>query len=485
MVTGQPHFTGYSSARTLVLHLLAGLTLWLLSGALPLTAFAQEDPRELFIELSSSDDRVYVQQQFILTVRLHFNANLIRGDLSSPEHPDAVIEQLGRQREFNRTVDGVSYRVVERRYAVFPQHPGILSLPDIHFEGIARHPRGSAYRLAGQATLFDIEVLDIPARFQGGTWLPAHSLTLTELGLPDNPEVNAGDSLNRRIEIAVQGLPGTALPPLPSSYPDSMRAYPEPARRNSVPGPDGINGSLEQSVALVPIGEGPVTLPEIRVHWWDVTTDEPRVSVLPSRHYQIQASTPPAAELPVTPPEASGDSSGSAGFWPWLSLFLAIAWGVTLWLWRFGGHPAFTRFRRLAGPGPGMALASGARQAADEQPLTGAEENEVLAFERLIRQLKNNNPAWTQSLCHWLSLAGPRPVRTLPEALAVLDDNGFHEALKHWQAEHWQEQGPGGPAGGNHNTEALMQHLHHHRNALRARRRNPGRRHSLPAFYPS
>ena len=43
--------------------------------------------RDSFIELSADKAEVYVQEQLILTIQLYFSGNLIRGELSEPEHP--------------------------------------------------------------------------------------------------------------------------------------------------------------------------------------------------------------------------------------------------------------------------------------------------------------------------------------------------------------------------------------------------------------
>lgn len=427
---------------------------------------AQSEPARVFIELASSEDRVYVQQQLILTVRLHFNANLIRGELSTPEHPDAVIEQLGRQREFNRTLDDQSYRVVERRYAVFPQSPGTLSLPPVRFEGLARHPRGHAYRISEEASLFDIEVRDVPAGFQGRQWLPARSLSLRERGLPETGEITAGTSLSRHIDVTVEGLQGTALPPLPDHYPDNLKAYPEPASRQSVPGPEGINGSLEQTFALVPIEGDSVTLPEIRVHWWDVTADEPRVAVLPARRYQVTGTKPAIVNEPAETAKVEERSTGTAGLWPWLALLLVLGWAVTLW--------QLVKARRelqLASKGPLQA------QPAERSLLSTTSESEL--FDTMIRQLRNSDGSWTLTFCHWLSGFAGQPLRTLEDALRYLSDGALENSLRAFQAECWRPD----QAADNANAERLIRLLQ----GIRAQLRASGRQdktppHSLPSF---
>lgn len=413
---------------------LAGLILSFLL-VLPLAAIADPtgvtDSRELFIELSASEDRVYIQQELILTVRLFFSSNLIRGELSAPEHPDAVIEQLGRQREFSQDRDGQPYRVVERRYSVFPQTAGALTLPAISFEGLARHPRGHAYRLRTSATLFDVEVRDIPATFRGRTWLPARSLSISERGLPEslpeNGPLTTGQSLNRVIEINAAGLQGPVLPPIPGEYPDSLRSYPEPAVRNSAIGPDGISGSLEQSIALVPVAAGDITLPEIRIHWWDVTTDEPRVAVLPGRRYQVLPSsaagdqTKAAPVQPTTDPAQTAGGQGGPGFWPWLTLAFALGWAGTGWIW----------WQQRSRPAQ--------ETSARETPHSDAAS---AAFRDMTDLLGSHHPDWVRYFIGWTQTVTERPVHTLDQALAQWQDPPLADLVSQWQTRAW-----GNPSG--------------------------------------
>ncbi|WP_339800217.1 hypothetical protein [uncultured Marinobacter sp.] len=395
--------------------------------AIPQLALADQtdisDSRELFIELSASEDRVYIQQELILTVRLFFASNLIRGELSAPEHSDAVIEQLGRQREFSQERDGQSYRVVERRYSVFPQTTGTLSLPAISFEGLARHPRGHAYRLRTSATLFDVEVRDIPDNFSGNTWLPARSLTISERGLPDGGSLSIGQSLNRSIQIEATGLQGPVLPPLADQYPDSLRSYPETPVRNSAVGPSGISGSLEQSIALVPVAAGNLVLPEIRVHWWDVTTDEPRVAVLPARRYTVMpspGSSEPIATTAEEPAENSDptvDTTASTGFWPWLSLLFGLGWAGTGCLW-------WCQRRKWQ-----------ARKSIHQE--TPAANLKTPEFRAMTERLADANPDWVRHFIHWTQSVADHPVHTVDQALAHWQDPLLTDLVQQWHQETW------------------------------------------------
>lgn len=306
--------------------------------------------RDAFIELSTDKDSVYVQEQLVLTVKLFFTGNLIRGDLSEPTNPDSVIEAMGKQKEYSRYRDGQRYQVVERRYAIYPQKAGKLALDPIRFEGQSRTNQGQLRFLKDHAELFDIPVKAPPASFTGDTWLPASSLSISESGVSGQSRMKVGESLTRTIVLTADGLRAEVLPPIKPEIPDGLKSYPEAPETSTDIGEDAITGRLTQTTALVGLQPGEVTLPEIRIPWWNTEKDEQEVAVIPAQTLTVAATgsqvrQPPAAGSPPTPDKANSaggdlppDSKGLAGsaedsFWPWLSGLLALGWMATLALW--------------------------------------------------------------------------------------------------------------------------------------------------------
>lgn len=397
------------------------VTIEVVSGAPPDQSAAES--RDSFIELSADKAEVYVQEQLTLTVRLFFSGNLVRGELSEPEHPNAIIEPLGKQREYNRYRDGVRYRVVERRYALFPQQPGDLTLPPIRFEGQARDASGKLIFLRDSEQLYTVPVEDVPASYSGDTWLPASSLTLEESGLPNSLQVNTGDNLTRDIILRAQGLPAEALPPLPEHAPDGLRSYPDAPERATEVTPDGLTSSLSQTRALVPVRAGAITLPEIRVTWWDTTTDSEQVAVIPARTLKVGGPAP-QGDMPSPSgnqaAEAGGAgngkdlaSNGHSNGWQWLSLILATLWLVTLGLW-------WRAHQRRALPQP--------------EPAASA-EGENAQFERLIQAARAGSASTPALLVHWLNLKVPgHHFKTAAEALAWLNNPALSTELHRLQA---------------------------------------------------
>lgn len=364
--------------------------------------------RDSFIELSADKDQVYVQEQLILTIKLFFTGNLIRGELSEPEDPDTIIEPLGKQSEYTRYRDGIRYRVVERRYALYPQKPGELKLPPIRFEGQARTPEGQLKFLRDSQEFFAVTVKDIPADFTGDTWLPASDLSLEESGLPSTGKVDTGENLTRTLTLKASGLPAETLPPLPDKAPDGIRAYPEQPQRSTDTTPDGLNSALSQTTALVPVQAGKKTLPEIRIPWWDTDTDTQKVAVIPATTLDVAdagsvtglqsstsappggASSSPDGQSPsdtLDPDALKGNPTAEApSYWPWISLGLAVAWLATLLGWFWSRH-------RGAGNAGGDTI--------EEDP------DEQWLFDQLIEAVRHGSASVPGLLTRWMQRRFP------------------------------------------------------------------------------
>ncbi len=423
--------------------------------------------RDSFIELSADKAEVYVQEQLTMTIRLFFSGNLVRGELSEPDHPDAIIEPLGKQREYARYRDGVRYRVVERRYALFPQQPGELTLPPIEFEGQARDASGKLIFLRDSEQLYPVPVKDVPASYTGDTWLPASGLTLEESGLPESLRVETGENLTRNITLRAAGLPAEALPPLPELAPEGLRSYPDAPERKTDITPAGLASSLSQTRALVPVQSGPLTLPEMRITWWDTTTDSEQVAVIPAKTLQVgdasaQVTSQATSSSTDNETVASGTSEartsgGDASAWQWLSLALAGLWLATLALW-WRARNAGNRF---------------------ESEPAAPDHRENKLFEQLIQAARKGSASTPALLVQWANqrFAG-KNFKTASEVMAGLHNATLSAELRRLQARLFA---PGGDTAEDWDGRALAKALQQ----VREQRKSEEPRSSeLPPLYP-
>ncbi|OEY67102.1 BatD family protein [Marinobacter sp. X15-166B] len=424
--------------------------------------------RQAFIELVADKDSVYVQEQLRLTVRLYFSGNLLQGELSEPSHASALIEPLGKQREFRRFRDGREYRVVERRYAVFPQQVGEFSLAPIEFQGQVRDPSGRLQFLRDSARFFDVPVKAPPGSFSGDTWLPARSLTLTESGIPDGLSLQQGDSLTRTLTLRAEGLTAEVLAVPETGGTAGLKSYPEQPRRVTDRDLDGLTGTLITESALVGVTAGTTTLPEIRIPWWDTTTDSEQLAILPAKTITIVAAppTPTAAPQPTDGSGAGELPSGSTADngvpavshrWLWLAAIMGAGWLVTLLLWA----------RQVRRPAPVRTALMDDREPQLYAELTAAAKSgEARVFSLL--------PAWMG-----LRVAGAT-FTSVNDVLAWADDPQLRTAIQRLERRVFgaHQQPAAGPWDGQELVNGL-QRLRAHQPAARAQSSG-----LLPPLYP-
>ncbi len=263
---------------------------------------------ELFLELETNKDSLYVQEQLLFTVSLYYTINGIRNpQFTELEMPDSVIQLIGSPNQYEKLIDGVRYGVYEKRYVIFPQRSGPLEIPDILFRGeVTDGSSNFVFRNLNtrRVTAFidgiTIDVKERPASAQQDNfWLPVTNLALSEVWNPPLEDVKVGDSVTRTITMVADGLDGAVLPPFSDLELTGANIYPEPPGIDRTYVDGSIVGTRIETVAIVPTASGFLDIPQISVPWWNVNTDAAEVAVVPATRIAVAtiAGEAPAEQL--------------------------------------------------------------------------------------------------------------------------------------------------------------------------------------------
>ena len=119
---------------------------------------------------------------------------------------------------------------------------------------------------------------------------------------------------------------------------------------------NGLRGIRKEKWALIPRRSGILTLPEISVSWWDVTTNNLRTAVIPPKEIQVQKAvgrvqeniTPevtvdPVKEKTAIVTQESADIIKSSIPWKILTIVFAILWAGTLLILFFNRNKKINR----------------------------------------------------------------------------------------------------------------------------------------------
>lgn len=365
--------------------------------------------RDIFLEAEVSPDPAYVQAQMRYVVRLLRAVDVVDGTLTEPTATNAVMRRLGRDISYTTTRDDQSYRVLERRYAVFPQASGELVISPVEFEGEVVDPgqagtglsrlfaRGKRVRL--RTPVVRAIALPPPADYPGRTWLPAKNLQLSEEWSQDPQTLHAGEPVTRTLRVQAVGLSAEQLPEVAVGVTDGIKEYGDQPIARTTTDNDWVNGVREQRIAMVPGSEGTYTLPEIRIDWWDTERNAPRQATIPARSVRVAAGIQDTV-VPMVGADSVATSVQSAPalwqgsrLWQVLCVMLALLWLGTLVAWR--------RARTTPRPSPARGNDHGA---APSPPAS---------LQRAC--LGDDAPAARAALLAWAASAWPeQPPRSLP-----------------------------------------------------------------------
>ncbi len=297
-------------------------------------------PVFLQMEISDSGSKPFVQQQVRLGMRLFYRVSLVDGSFDDPQPENAVVERLGSDRQYQTDLDGQSYQVIERRYAIFPEKSGPLTIPAVNFTGrvaagaaqrrssnqidsmldrfFTHNPfgdPGKRIRVRSKPLTLDVEAR--PKAYRGRYWLPSDILVLEDSWVENPPEFRAGEPVTRTISLRAKGLESSQLPDIEVPTVEHMRIYPEQAVVENRTDGDWIFGTRQQEFAYVPSRAGHFTLPEIRVDWWDTANGKAQTAIIPAWEINVLpgagGSTAPVTPVPGTADTKEDDAKQPGG----------------------------------------------------------------------------------------------------------------------------------------------------------------------------
>ncbi|MGR9114396.1 MAG: BatD family protein [Gammaproteobacteria bacterium] len=312
-------------------------------------AIRNED--ELFLEVEASQDKPYVQSQVLYTLRFYRRVSIAQASLNEPEVEDALIEKLGEDSSFNTQIDGVNYQVTERKYAIFPQKSGILTIPPLtltaevvssgrsRFDGFFNRQITRMKRVTSKAVT--LEVQPVPSELSDQHWLPAEGLNLSQEWSGDITQMKVGEPLTRTLTILAKGATVGQLPELNTApQEDQLKIYPDQPVLKEDKKPEGLLSYRQEKIAFIPAKAGRYTLPAIEVPWFNTRTGQlehariPETTLVAIAGGEIKSAQPITSSAPALPLETPASEAPvhepSNNYWMWIAVILASGWLATV-----------------------------------------------------------------------------------------------------------------------------------------------------------
>ena len=364
----------------------------------------KRDSRFAFFETKVDKPVAYVQSQIIYSVKLYYT-NAISGDFpAAPEIPNTVIESLDSDIRDETVINGQRFSSLEKRYAIFPQKSGNLSIPQEKFRGMLG--RGSFFNqgrtIAVTSKPIDVSVKPVPEEFTGSSWIAAKAFALEESWSEYPPKFKMGEPISRIINMEANGITKSQFPQLDQRALDTAKTYVDPPLAEERLTKEGILSSNRITIGIVPTQADSITFGEIKIPWWNTNTDREEIALIPSRTFEIESTEygdmPSTEKLPLTiQTETPNTPQNESVSWP--MIFLII--GLTV----------YSVFSSLQWQQKNKEL-SALKVLPSEDPKTHQQPNEMAAFDKLRQACLEHNAAdahhflllWSRSKCSVNSL---------------------------------------------------------------------------------
>lgn len=264
------------------------------------------EPREVFATARVSNDSPFVGEQVIYTMRFFQRVQTQRVTLETQDLDGFVVHDLGDQRTYDTEVKGVQYRVTELRKAIFPQEPGVQTVPaaTLNAEVVTRGQRRGRRGLFGdifddsffnrktrstivRAAAIELNVQPLPPAPAGFSGLVGDFDIETSLS---RPTAAVGESTTLTIEVSGAGNAQRITEP-PLGELGGFKLYDDKPTSNLTTRGSGVWGSKTFRKALVPLQEGELTIPAITLTVFDPGAKVYRTRKSQPLHFTATAAT--------------------------------------------------------------------------------------------------------------------------------------------------------------------------------------------------
>ena len=312
------------------------------------------------LEVDVTPKKVYPQQQVLVRLRISRGDQLENESITPFELAGAQVEKLS-QRSHQTVKNGKKQEITEIVYAVLPEKSGTIVIPQVRYHGevmqggITQRNFGNlrdfgnffqkrGRRIFSTSEQQTVEVKPMPSGFKGW-WLPADKLVIEEMWQPDPPLFRVGEPVTRTVAIFANGAFGNQIPEISFVYPAAIKGYADQPVIETEKTSKGLKGMRKEKWALIPNQAGKIKLPGISVSWWDVSRDELRTAVIPSKIINVlpvPVSQPQNTALETPVPQKNKTETAvlqepvrAEESFPWknAAIGFALLWGLTMLLW--------------------------------------------------------------------------------------------------------------------------------------------------------
>lgn len=301
---------------------------------------------DISLDASTEQKSSYVGVPFLYKVKLYFRVTLNNVNMEPIAINGAQIQPQGKSSQYQAKIGDTNYQVVEQQFLVTPTHAGNISIPAAKISGNTVTNGGDPFMMMGGGKPFMVTskpltmtVKDIPKTLSPKEWLPAKQLKVSDSWSINNDQINIGDPLTHTITLEALGVPASAIPELSFNTPNGVNAYPDKSQSSTGQNAGDLVGIKTFKIAYIATKNGELTFPEVKVKWWDITSDSLKVATIPAKTFKVSGDTNSinkSTSSNIIPAHndnnvvTNNDDSPNNNTWKYLTIVFAFLWALTM-----------------------------------------------------------------------------------------------------------------------------------------------------------
>jgi len=280
------------------------------SAQVPGTPQEPTEPKPVMIRSSLNPDTgAYVGQKVLLYIDVMTNTWFAR----APQYPELRIphaiclelSQFGTN--YSERIQGETYAVQRKEYAIYPQKAERYSIPALTVNIAYARPGESSVEVTLTAPSLEFDAR-IPEPAQGVDYfVSTPRLEVREQYDRSFEDLKVGDAVTRSITMTADDSVGMMLPPIEFGKIDGMAVYPKASKTENTGDRGQYTGTRLESVTYVMEAEGEYVLPEIKIFWFDLGSQELRVEILKRVEFTVAENPDLEAEMLAFLEEEEGE----------------------------------------------------------------------------------------------------------------------------------------------------------------------------------
>lgn len=265
-----------------------------------------ENAEKIKIDVTSFFENpvLYEGQTGLFVVQIKDNANLVNPQLQLPVLEELNFTKAKETEVKTEIVDSQKINTYKNYYFVTPKKTGVYEVPGAALSGSISVEKKSHKRLDMfshhfgfdpfveevkpiflQSEKTKLTVLEKPQNITGW-WLPSQRVELKEdYIVSDN--IKVGETIERSVTLAALNIDSSKLPAIVQKDITNANAYANPEERFNLVKDNNIIGVEKKSFVIIPVKSGEITIPEIKVSWFDVVSKTIKTEILPEKKVMI------------------------------------------------------------------------------------------------------------------------------------------------------------------------------------------------------